>query len=221
MLVTRLLLSEVTLPASHPRAGQPCPVYGFVVDHPRGPVLVDTGVGMSHSWVDEPFAPVGREPLPAGVAMVINSHLHFDHCGQNPRFPGVPLVAQTSEYEAALRPGHTVPEWVDFPGVRWELVDGPAEVLPGISVLPTSGHTVGHQSVVITDAAGPVIIAAQAVYDRDELEAAASVEPLAPDEAAATTASALAIRALEPSRVLFSHDPREWTPAPPSGFPAP
>ena len=79
-------------------------------------------------------------------------------------------------------------------------------------MFPTPGHTAGHQSVLVEGGGGRVVIAAQAVYDRDELDDGASVEPLSPDEAAATARSAAAIKELDPSRVLFSHDAREWVP---------
>lgn len=219
MRIDRLLLSQVTLPASHPRAGAACSVYAFLVHHPQGAVLVDTGVGHGHPDIDRLFQPVhhdldaaladhGYDPV--DVVMVINSHLHFDHCGANRRFPGIPLVVQRIEWEAAHGPRYTVPEWVDFPGATWQAVDGEAEILPGVRVIPTPGHTPGHQSVVIEDGGQRDVIAAQAVYDPGELEAEASVEPLPPDEAAATAASARRIKALRPRRVLFSHDPRPW-----------
>lgn len=144
--------------------------------------------------------------------MVINSHLHFDHCGNNRRFPGVPMVVQRTEYELARQPHYTIPEWVNFPGARWELVDGETEVLSGIRVLPTAGHTPGHQSVVVGMGSTVEVIAAQAVYDSEELEAEQSAEPLSPEEAEATSGSARKIKALRPTAVLFSHDPRRWQP---------
>ncbi len=221
MRIDRLLLSEVTLPDYHARAGSQCPVYAYLIHHPEEPVLVDTGVGSGHKHIDATFSPVQRsldEALAASgvavqdVAMVINSHLHFDHCGSNRRFPGVPLVAQRTECDAAHEPRYTIEEWVDYPGAEWAPVDGPAEILPGISVLPTPGHTAGHQSVVVVDGTHVEVIAAQAVYDPAELEAGASVEPLPSDEAATTSASANAIKALGPRRVYFSHDAGVWTP---------
>ena len=196
-------------------------VYGFVIQHADGPVLVDTGVGTGHTEVDSLFSTV-HHPIdhalaaagvkPTEIRMVINSHLHFDHCGNNRRFPGVPLVVQRVEYEAATEPGYTIPEWIDFPQARWTPVDGEAEVLPGISVMPTPGHTPGHQSVVVSQAPSVDVIAGQAVYDLNELETEASTEPLDKAEATQTTASARRIKAANPSRVFFSHDPRVWQP---------
>lgn len=196
-------------------------VFGFVIHHAQGPVLVDTGVGVGNDDIETLFAPVhygidnalSRAGVPRSeVRMVINSHLHFDHCGNNRLFPGVPLVVQSAEYEQARQPWYSISEWVEFPGAVWKPVDGEADVLPGIRVIPTPGHTRGHQSVLVKHSDGVEVIAAQAVYDRDEFEAEASVEPLSAAEAEATSASARRLKAAGPIRVFFSHDPRVWMP---------
>ena len=220
-MISPVLLSEVVLPDFHPRAGAACVVFGFVVHHPEGPVLVDTGVGTGRVDIDSLFAPV-HHPIEDTLAavgvqltevrMVINSHLHFDHCGNNQLFPGVPLVVQRAEYEEAQQPGYTIPEWIDFPGAEWRPIDGEAEVVPGIRVLPTPGHTPGHQSVLVARAEGVDVIAGQAVYDTDELDAEASIEPIDEVEAEQTSTSARRIKAANPARVFFSHDSRVWTP---------
>jgi len=220
-VISPVLLSEVVLPAHHPRAGSACVVYGFVIHHADGPILIDTGVGSGHSEIDSLFSPIhyrvegalrelGMET--GDVRMVINSHLHFDHCGNNRLFPNVPLVAQRVEFEAARQPDYTIPEWLDFPGARWEPVEGEVEVLPGVTVVPTPGHTSGHQSVVVAGAAGVDVIAGQAVYDPAELDAEASIEPLSLQEAEQTSASARRIKEFNPHRVFFSHDDRVWEP---------
>lgn len=220
-MIDPVLLTEVVLPERHPRAGAVCAVFGFVIHHASGPVLVDTGVGVGHQELDALFAPV-HHPIEGALAevgvpltevrMVINSHLHFDHCGNNRLFPGVPLVVQETEYEAARQPGYTIPEWIDFPGAEWTPIDGEVSILPGIRVVPTPGHTPGHQSVLVTGTKGIDVIAGQAVYDPDELDAEASIEPLDKEESEQTSTSARRIKALDPDRVFFSHDHRLWIP---------
>ncbi|MCH7583693.1 MAG: N-acyl homoserine lactonase family protein [Acidobacteria bacterium] len=218
-MISPVLLSEVVLPEDHPRAGSACMVFGFVVHHSEGPVLVDTGVGVGNRNIDSAFSPVHHSVDGAlarigvdryDVRMVINSHLHFDHCGNNGLFPGIAHVVQRAEYDQVHQEGYTISEWVDFRGSEWELVDGEVEVLPGIRVMPTPGHTPGHQSVVVTHSEGVDVIAAQAVYDPDEFETEASTEPLTDAEAKATSESARRIKAVGPIRVFFSHDPRVW-----------
>ncbi len=220
-MINPVLLSKVVLPEDHPRAGAACLVFGFVIRHAEGPILVDTGVGIGNSEIDSLFAPVhhpvddvlaevGVQRL--DVRMVINSHLHFDHCGNNRLFPGIPLVVQRAEYEDARQPGYTIPEWIDFPGADWRPIDGEAEVLPGIKVIPTPGHTPGHQSVLVYQAERVDVIAAQAIYDVGELDAEASIEPLSKADSDQTSASARRIKAASPNRVFFSHDSNVWVP---------
>ena len=85
--------------------GRPWPVYGWAVDGPGGTILVDTGMIDSTPELDDEWGPV-LLPWPAlgRVVAVINTHLHFDHCGGNRRFAGVPTYVQRVELEAAVAP---------------------------------------------------------------------------------------------------------------------
>jgi N-acyl homoserine lactone hydrolase len=126
-------------------------------------ILMDTGIGTGNAELDELYAPqtqplanvLANANVPLGaIEGVVNSHLHFDHCGQNLLFPNRPIWVQSAEWAAAQVPDYTIPEWVDFPGARYELIDGRLEVLPGISIVPTPGHTPGHQIGGRRDSAG-------------------------------------------------------------------
>lgn len=103
---------------------------------------------------------------PDDVSLVINTHLHFDHAGGNTfrdadgevriSFSRARYVAQRGEWEYAHEANErTQASYLpaNFEPVReaglWELLDGPAEVLPGIALLPTPGHCPHHQSVVL------------------------------------------------------------------------
>ena len=79
---------------------------------------------------------------------MINTHLHFDHCGQNAVFPHAACYVQRVELDRAKRESPQLYDWFDFMNARFELLDGDAEVLPGLSVIATPGHTSGHQCVV-------------------------------------------------------------------------
>src|SRR5207253_2509481 len=140
-------------------------------------VLFDTGIGTPNPALIAEYRPEVRDIRqalrdadldPAAVRLIVNCHLHFDHCGQNRSFPGVPILVQRIEREGAHSPGYTVPEWVDFPDVRYELVDGERELVPGLRVIPTPGHTPGHQSAVLQTHEGLVLLAGQAVQDGAE-----------------------------------------------------
>ena len=101
---------------------------------------------------------------------MINTHLHFDHCGGNRLFPGIPIHVQARELAAArTEPDYTVPEWVDFDGARYVEHDGEAEVLPGIRLLPAPGHTEGHQVVLVDTDDGLVVLGGDVAYTFGEL----------------------------------------------------
>jgi N-acyl homoserine lactone hydrolase len=152
------------------------PVHGFVIKHPRaGAILVDTGVGWPDELVKE-WKVVNRRAAdvlaehdlsPADVRIVINTHLHFDHCGQNAVFKHAPFYVQRSELERARRDETLTSEWFDFAGARFELVDGDAEVADGVRVVATPGHTVGHQSVLVEAPDGGAVMIGDAAYTAD------------------------------------------------------
>ncbi len=200
--VIPLHLAEVTYPASHPLAGKDGPVLAFAIRHPNGIVLVDTGIGEGNDWVDENYRPRARDVRealtgakldPDEVRAIVNSHLHFDHCGQNRAFAGVPIYVQRTELDLA-REGYTVVEWVDFAGARYDAVDGDREIVEGVSVLATPGHTPGHQSVTVRTGDGLVLIVGQVAQDARTF---------------ATGPADLSIqrlRELNADRIHFSHD---------------
>jgi N-acyl homoserine lactone hydrolase len=71
------------------------PVCVHTIEHDDGVVLVDTGMIDSTPELDDEGAPVPMpEHIPRDVLCVINTHLHFDHCGGNRLFPGVPIHVQ-------------------------------------------------------------------------------------------------------------------------------
>jgi N-acyl homoserine lactone hydrolase len=69
---------------------------------------------------------------------------------------------QSVELATARQGGYTFGELLDFPGATYEEIGGEAEVWPGIWIIPTPGHTDGHQSLVIKQNDGTVILAGQA-----------------------------------------------------------
>jgi N-acyl homoserine lactone hydrolase len=152
------------------------PVHGFVIKHPReGAILVDTGVGWPTELVQE-WKVVNRHAAdalaehdlsPADVRIVINSHLHFDHCGQNAVFRHAPFYVQRTELERARLAEGVPAKWFDFAGARFELIDGDAQIAEGVRVVATPGHTVGHQSVIVDTPDGGAVMIGDAAYTAD------------------------------------------------------
>jgi N-acyl homoserine lactone hydrolase len=202
--VVVLHLADLSFPSWHPRAGETAPANGFLIRHPEGHIVVDTGIGPPHPFIDRAYRPE-RWPVSdvladagtrqASVSAVINTHLHFDHCGVNSFFAGVPIFVQAAELDAADAAGYTIREFVHFPGAKYESLDGEADIAPGIRVVLTP-HTPGHQSVIIETGSGRIVIAGQALETADELNEGGDVASL--------------LLSLEPARVLFSHDDRAW-----------
>jgi N-acyl homoserine lactone hydrolase len=137
------------------------------IEHPDRLVLVDTGMIDSTPEVED-FHPTPH-PLPdelvSRVAIVINTHLHFDHCGGNRLFPGVPIHVQRRELaDARTQDDYTIREWVDFPGATYVEHDGEAEILAGVRLVPAPGHTEGHQIVVVETDEGPAVLGGDVGY---------------------------------------------------------
>jgi N-acyl homoserine lactone hydrolase len=217
--VDRLTLATVTrVPEQHPEYDtfEAFPVHGWVVHHPDGIILFDTGIGMGHAEIDEWYAPdivPLREALASvrvdvgDVVAVVLSHMHFDHCGQQGTLEA-PVYVQAVEHEGSLEPGYTVPEWVDISSSRLRLLHGDDEIMDGVRVLSTPGHTPGHQSLVLEGAGRRVVLAAQCAYHADEVRTG---EPRVnnlhdPSWHEAAAGSLRRIGELGPASVQLSHD---------------
>jgi N-acyl homoserine lactone hydrolase len=201
------------------------PVLGYLVRHPQGTLLVDTGMG-SHPEIDAHYRPrrvsldaslAAVDATPAAVDVVVNCHLHFDHCGGNPALAGRPVVVQSLELDAARTPDYTLPDLVDDDRIRYDVVDGEAEVWPGVLVLPTPGHTSGHQSVVVRRRDGTVVVIAGQSHDAASDYAAEALALRAADSDPSIAVPAppgwmSRLRDLDPARVYFAHDHSVWTP---------
>ena len=147
------------------------------IRHRGGVLLFDTGFGFGNDDFDAYYR-VQARGVPdalaeAGLAVddvtsVVNCHLHADHAGQNGLFPGIPIYVQPAEWEIAHTTDHTILDWIDFPGADYRLVAGDHEPVSGIRVIATPGHTIGHQSLVVSTGEGEVVLAGQAVYTPGE-----------------------------------------------------
>jgi N-acyl homoserine lactone hydrolase len=219
--VMPLFLGEFRFAADEPWAGEVGVVVGYAVRHRRGILLFDTGFGFGNDELDAYYRVEARRVpdalAEAGIVIddviaVVNCHLHPDHAGQNGLFPGIPIYVQPAEWEIAHTTEHTILDWIDFPGADYRLVTGDHEPLPGVRVIATPGHTIGHQSLVVTTGEGQVILAGQAVYSPGEWVG----DPTAREgrsragDRQAYDRSIMRLRAIDASRVGFAHDRRTW-----------
>ena len=213
-----LHVADFVQPDGSPLAGRTGIVMAFAVVHPDGVVVFDTGIGVGDTEIEAAYRPTVRALSDllrvAGIELddvvaVANSHLHFDHCGQNGVLPGIPIHVQAAEWAVAHEPDYTIPAWVDAPGMRYVQHAGEVELLPGVRLIPTPGHTPGHQSLVVDAEDGRTVLIGQALYTRAEWDG--TPEPGQSGEAGAWDpvlyrASVARLRALAPDRVLFGHD---------------
>jgi len=234
--IHQLELARVELPAFHPEAPGTDTVYGYIVRDADDCVLIDTGIGRGSSLIDKLYKPVCVDFLTAlgsvgvsvaDVTAIVNSHLHFDHCGNNSHFPGVPIFVQKTELKAAQEPNYTVEQWVSFSGANYKPVSGSQRITASIELRQTPGHTPGHQSVLVRSGERMEVIVAQASYTAAEFEffARRSSDPSMAESTRAQDflrynatwskdaylTSVSALHRLRPSRAYFSHDPTVWT----------
>ncbi len=208
--IRRLHLARVR----NPHDERTWPVHGFVVTHPGGAVLVDTGVGGPEGVLSD-WRVVGRSAAdalaeldlaPADISLVINTHLHFDHCGQNAVFRHAPFCVQRAELDRARRESPELAGWFDFAGARFELLDGDAEIAPGLRVLATPGHTAGHQCVVAEAGGGqPDVLIGDAAYTPSVYTGRAALPPGQASDLPAWHSSLDRVRQLRPAQVHFCH----------------
>jgi N-acyl homoserine lactone hydrolase len=196
--ITPLLAAELLV------EGERWPVYVHLIDHPDGRVLVDTGMTELRPEVAdmEPrLFPLTEQPLDLdSIDVVVNTHLHFDHCGGNHLFAGRTIYVQRQELEdARTEDDYTIREWVDAPGVRYDPVDGERELLPGLRLVPAPGHTRGMQVVVVENGGHPIVVGGDVAVSFGELD-----EP--------STEGQLRVRALEPELVWLAHEHEPWRP---------
>jgi N-acyl homoserine lactone hydrolase len=185
--------------------GERIPVYAHVIDHPDARVLVDTGMTQLHQAVADmeprlmPLSTQADLDLDS-IDIVINTHLHFDHCGGNHLFSDRPIYVQRRELDdARSEDDYTIREWVDATGVQYVPVDGALELVPGLRLIPAPGHTRGSQVVVVETDRRPVVIAGDTAVFFAELD-----EP--------RTEGQRLVRALRPEQVWLSHVQEPWRP---------
>jgi glyoxylase-like metal-dependent hydrolase (beta-lactamase superfamily II) len=219
--IVALEMGTFTFPDDEPWPGEEGVVIAYAIRHPGGIVLFDTGLGSGDPDLDARYHPVPR-PLTdvlaeAGIALsdvttVVNCHLHVDHAGQNAGVIGIPILVQPAEWEIAHTTDHTILDWIEGPGVRYEHIAGDHDVASGIQVIATPGHTPGHQSLVVETAQGRTLLVGQAVYSVSEWtgDPAGREGRSSARDQDAYDRSVATLRSLDPVRVLFAHDRLGW-----------
>ena len=207
------------------------PIAAYLIRMSDGNVLFDTGLspralpGLRRT---DPLARFHEADLlvnrldtlglqPDDVAIVVLSHLHYDHAGGADLFPRSELCVQKDEYAYAHYPAPFFAPFYyrknfDLPGSRWRLLDGDTELVPGVTVLRTDGHTPGHQSLYVElPESGPVVLAGDSCYWQEHID-----QELVPGVVWDPTRALHSIKKLKTlarltgGRIFPSHDPVFW-----------
>jgi glyoxylase-like metal-dependent hydrolase (beta-lactamase superfamily II) len=159
---------------------------------------------------------------PDDVRYVANSHLHFDHCGGNEFFPQATFLVQRPELETARTPGFVPsynPSPIDFDHpLDYQVIDGEHDVFGDgtVILIPTYGHTPGHQSLRVRAGKGQEVIAASdACYTRENMDR--DVLPNILWNASVMRESLAALRNLrdrDGATMVYGHDPAQWATIP-------
>jgi len=199
------------------------PLLGYVVDHPQGTILFDTGMGSDPAAnalyrprrvaLEQALEVVGVSK--SDITIAANCHLHFDHCGRNPQLGQIPVFVQEAELrEARTTQDYTLPELLE--GSRFELVTGEVELLPGVFLIPTPGHTSGHQSLLVRRSDGVVIVAGQSHDTATQYAADRAAWRAHQDGHGQTLPDPPAwvgmLQRYDPAMVYFAHDHSVWMP---------
>ena len=213
------------------------PVPAYIIEHPKGLAVFDTGLRSGLSDASDPaHAQYGaiqiRAELPEGgdlashlhaighdpkdVRYLINSHLHFDHCGGNHQVPNAPLLVQQREWHAGRTP--ELQQKVGFDPNDYALghdvieLDGEHDLFDdgSVTLFPTYGHTPGHQSLKLRTATGEVVLTADACYFRKVLQTLQLPRAVFDRDAMLESLSRLRAMQAAGAKLYFGHEPADW-----------
>ncbi|HYL85819.1 MAG TPA: N-acyl homoserine lactonase family protein [Candidatus Angelobacter sp.] len=222
-----LQLSASTLPLPGGRMLEMISAAYLIETHDGRHILIDTG--LPNDFRRPSGAPPSRENKnvlehldalhlrPADIDILIATHFDIDHVGYHDAFSSAELIVQREHYDLAcaghprFAPGRA--HW-GHPALRYRTVDGDTQLIPGITLLETSGHCPGHQSVLVhLPNTGPVLLAIDAVMMQSQFAISRKPWPTDdnPQQLVASTQKLLALAARERiALVVFGHDGLQW-----------
>jgi N-acyl homoserine lactone hydrolase len=211
------------------------PIVGYLIETDAGErVLIDTGMHRKH--IADPAATFGGYPFaraltpimradddiavqlaalglsPGDIDILVCTHFHFDHAGNNADFIGSHVIAHRDAYAwAQAHPGpFPESEW-NPPGIAFELIDGDVELLPGIALLATPGHVPGHLSVVVRlPNSGTIVLAIDAIYTHENLATDNWNGQALPESGKISAHRLVEIAEREHGLLITGHDPAAW-----------
>nr|WP_227591452.1 N-acyl homoserine lactonase family protein [Acinetobacter sp. Marseille-Q1620] len=217
------------------------PIQSYYIEHPKGTVLFDTGLETNlqsedpedvkqalgayaslisvqyhaHEDIKSRLEAFGVDP--AKINYVINSHLHFDHCGGNVSIPNARIIVQKREWQAAKNEENIekqiyYPKLYDLGHDRLE-IEGEHDLFGdgGVVLFPSYGHTPGHQSLKIKLEGKEVVLTGDACYLKKALETMTLPDALVVNDAENMKKSFELFKKLQSrgAKIIFGHDPEQ------------
>ena len=152
------------------------PIHAVLIRSPDGVVLIDTGLGpRPRAFMPETESTLLHQLEPESVDVVVHTHLHVDHVGWDGVFPRARYVVHRDDWAFFMVPWQLRerPHLHRLEPLREEglvdLVAGEAEIVPGIRVLPSPGHTPGHQHVRVDHGGSSALIIGDVVVHPEQV----------------------------------------------------
>lgn len=151
------------------------------------------------------------------IDLVICTHFDVDHAGYHDAFPRAEFVVQRAHYELA-RSGHVRyaaarAHW-DHPSLHYRLIEGDSELRPGLSMIESSGHVPGHQSVLLRlPQTGNILLAIDAVPLQRLFTPDRQAAPNDDNEEQLRASTRKLLDLVEREHValvIFGHDGQQW-----------
>ncbi len=230
---------SIFFPNQEPGTPIVVPVPCYLITHPQGNVVFDTGVHCQA--IDDPVGRLGEEMLkmvgsrtqpgeeivtqlskfklvPDDIHYVINSHFHFDHAGGNEFFPKSTILVQKNEMDASKDPELSAqalfdPKDYDHP-LNYQTVSGDHDIFGdgSLVLIPTHGHTPGHQSLRVRVTKGTeIVLTGDACYTKDNMDLDL-LPSVAVDESEMyqSLGRLRDLRDKQGATIIYGHDPFQW-----------
>jgi len=210
------------------------PIWASLVSCHGLNILIDTGMHSNHitdpsitfrnTALEGAIRPImtGHDSLlyrlseigfkPEDINIVINTHLHFDHAGNNYLFPNARFIVQHDHFNYAVNNPISFPhQYFLLDNLHYDLINGEIDLLPGIKIIRSPGHTVGMQTVILKlTRSGIIILASDAISFKEHLEKNIWNGYEDPVNAKVSGLRLEEFRREENGRIFFGHDPDQW-----------
>ena len=210
----------------------PIPAYLLELDDGKH-VLIDTGMHEKHiedpeytfrgTEISKILLPVMRpedsmvhrlaelDLSPKDIDYVINSHLHFDHCGNNHLFKDSTIFVNKDHLAIAKENPNFPNEYFDLPYLKYKELEGEPEIFPGVQAVLTPGHAPYHWSFLLSlKDDGDILLCGDAIYCQDNIDHESWGGQMEPEIAKESAKKLLALAKEKEAVMFYGHDPDQW-----------